>query len=166
MKKILMFIALFTVLILTSSGFNENRFGIVPGDPAPVLNVTNQDGEFSLTQSRGKYVLLTFWSSQDATSRQRCHQYNVWARQHAAQNHRFTNLAVNFDTNEGLFREIVNIDNLEKKTQYYARDAKVGTNITRDFDISAGYYSMLIDRDGHVLKINPTTTELTTILSH
>ena len=159
-----MIIALMAVMVFSTSGFNEQRFGTQVGDLAPMLNLSNAEKTTTLSADRGNYVLLTFWSSADAVSRQRCHEYDVWYRSNGNRHHEMSLYGVNLDNSKGLFNEIVKIDKLEAESQFFARDAK-SDNIVRDFALANGYKSLLIGRDGRILKVNPTLNDLETLLS-
>lgn len=159
-----MIIALMAVMVFSTSGFNEQRFGTRAGDMAPMLTLSNQSTTTTLSAERGKYVLLTFWSSNDAVSRQRAHEYDVWYRRAAHQSQELSLYGVNLDESRGLYNEIVRLDKLNATTQFFARDAK-SDKIVRDFSLADGMKSLLIGRDGRIMKVNPTLNDLQTLLS-
>ena len=161
MKKTIIIAALSAIVFIASSATDRNAFGTTPGSVAPMLVVNDCDKAFSLESMRGRYVLLSFWSSTDAPSRVAMNLY-----QKAASKGRISDsvvcMAVNLDSSESLFREIVRRDGLDIKSQIGAAPSDVDRIVT-DFDLGAGYGTFLIDPEGRISALNPKIEDLNKI---
>ena len=111
MREFVIFIGLIGSLIAFQSAFNAESIDSKVGSYAPNLTVTDDDSTFTLTNYRGKYVILNFWSSDDAESRIRNINLNNFINKHKDDKVVFA--SINFDRSEKLFKEIVNVDNLD-----------------------------------------------------
>lgn len=163
MKKAMMFIVIFATLLISISAYTEKVVGANKGFIAPSLTLQSETQNVSLSKLKGKYVLLTFWSSTDAISRVACNEYAAFEKNANADEICF--LSVNFDQNKQLFNEVVRRDKLNAETQFNVQgdDAR---NIKETFHLEDGYNSLLIDPIGQVVATNPSTATLTQILSH
>ena len=162
MKKTIGTIVFFAVLLVSFSAYTEKVIDAKEGYNVPSLALLGENDKLNLNELKGKYVLLSFWSSTDAISRVACNEYSAFAK-NAEYEERFCFLSVNFDRNERLFREIVRRDNLNSKTQFNVQgdDAK---KIKETFHLEDGYNTLLIDPAGRVVATNPSTETLTKIL--
>jgi thiol-disulfide isomerase/thioredoxin len=160
MKKTFLIIAFLSVLLLTSSGLNDQRFGVTPGKLAPALALKNENLSVDLNDYRGSYVLLSFWSSSDANSRSLCNSYDAWVKNNDPLCEKVRLLAVNLDENSALFYNIVKADNLNENTQFNVKGKKAA-KINSDYHLSAGYGTLLIGPDGRIIAANPSPALLT-----
>lgn len=164
MKKAFTILALFAVLLLTSSAYNESAADKAASQSvAPMLVIDNGNDTFSLSEMRGKYLLLTFWSSTDANSRVACNKYTTLLM-HNASNDRMSHIAINFDKSKGLFNEIVKRDNLDAAAQFNVQ-GEVASTIKRDFHLENGFETVLIDPSGVIIAKNPGVETLMRYLS-
>lgn len=153
MKKTLFAVALSIVLMLTAtSAFNDARFGINPGQQAPVSALIGNDAHTDASQ----FILLTFWASDDASSRQRCKNNDTWVKNHATN---IKHIAVNLDTQPTLINHIAAADGIKNTTMTHA-DAKLARQIRADYDLRDGYGSLLISPDKRVVAVNPSPSVL------
>ncbi|MCM1484393.1 MAG: peroxiredoxin family protein [Muribaculaceae bacterium] len=153
MKKAISMIAVFVVFLLSVSAHTERVFKAENGYKAPDMTVANTYGTVSLSDMNGSYVLVTFWSADDAESRVAMGEYDALIKSGEG-TRKLRLLAVNTDGNERLFREIVRLDGLDEKTQYRA----YGTNaddIESTFGTDSGIHSLLVSPEGDVLATNP-----------
>ncbi len=158
----MMFIVIFATLI-SISAYTEKVIGANEGLIVPSLTLQSETQNVSLNKLKGKYVLLTFWSSTDAISRVACNEYTAFEKKANADEICF--LSVNFDQSEQLFKEVVRRDKLNAKTQFNVQ-GDVAQNIKKTFHLEDGYNSLLIDPIGQIVATNPSTATLTKILSH
>lgn len=158
MKKTIIIAALSAIMFIASSATDRNAFGTAPGSVAPMLVVNDSDKAFSLESMRGRYVLLSFWSSTDAPSRVAMNRYQKAARSGRISGN-VTCMAVNLDSSKSLFREIVRRDGLDMNAQIGAAPADVD-GIVADFNLGAGYGTFLIDPEGRISTLNPEITDL------
>lgn len=159
MKKTIMGMALLASTLLVSSAFNETTFSTEPGAIAPLISASNDSGNVALEQMRGDYVLLSFWSSDDAQSRINCNYYAQWAKRHCGS---IRHLAFNFDEDVALFKEIVAIDALDAANQYNVT-GDTASRIIRDYRLNEGFGTLLIGPEGRVIAANPELEALNSL---
>lgn len=136
----------------SSSGVEtEARIGL----QAPNFAVSNGEVTAQLQNCRGRYVVVTFWSSVDPESR----MANIAHDRVAAGNARLAHIAVNYDSSEGVYRELVKLDSLDGDTQFYGNTIQ-GRSLLAAWHQETGYSSFLIDPQGRIVAKNPTEAML------
>ena len=151
-------IVLFAVLVISVSAYSERVFEAAEGYNAPSMTIENSDTTLSLADMKGRYVIVTFWSSADADSRLRAYRYDEAAK--LLPQERFCLLSVNFDRSERLFREIVRRDNLSAENHIHV-DGSQANRIIHDYRLTEGFTSLLIDPKGRIVAMNPSIETLT-----
>ncbi len=151
-------IVLFAVLVISVSAYSERVFEAAEGYNAPSMTIENSDTTLSLADMKGRYVIVTFWSSADADSRLRAYRYDEAAK--LLPQERFCLLSVNFDRSERLFREIVRRDNLSAENHIHV-DGSQANRIIHDYRLTEGFKSLLIDPKGRIVATNPSIETLT-----
>ena len=117
MKKVKSIFALFVLFLMFSA--SNNRFpktGLFVGEKAPNFQMTDSTaGTFDLRDLKGKYVVLNFWASYDASSR----ISNIRMRQEIEKlNHQnLSFVSVSYDPSRVIFEETVKLDELDRNTQ-------------------------------------------------
>lgn len=136
----------------SSSGVEtEARIGL----QAPNFAVSNGGVTAQLQNCRGRYVVVTFWSSVDPESR----MANIVHDRVAAGNARLAHIAVNYDSSEGVYHELVKLDSLDGDTQFYGNTIQ-GQALLAAWHQETGYSSFLIDPQGRIVAKNPTEAML------
>lgn len=158
MRRIYFIIALFTVLLLTSSGFNESKFGSAPGKTAAPMVLNRDDVRVSLNDLRGRYVLVSFWSALDAQSRVLCNRYDGWMSR-LDNTDRPIHLSVNLDEDISLWKAIVRADGMDEQAQFNV-NGKAAEKIRKDYNLEKACGTILIGPDGRVAAVNPTQAQL------
>lgn len=161
MKKLVSTVALLAALLFATSGYNEYDHTLAVGDDVPGLSVANGDTAFNLSESKGEYVLLTFWTTSDARSRVECQKYSKWFENNSPAG--VKHISVNFDEEPSLFREIVRLDKLDDQAQFNVNGSEA-SQIRHDFGLDNGYGSVLIDPQGAIKSFNPSTTDLRSLI--
>ncbi|MDE6525031.1 MAG: thioredoxin family protein [Paramuribaculum sp.] len=151
-------IVLFAVLVISVSAYSERVYEAAEGYNAPSMTIENSDTTLSLAELKGRYVIVTFWSSADADSRLRAYRYDEAAK--LLPQERFCLLSVNFDRSERLFREIVRRDNLSAENHIHV-DGSQANRIIHDYRLTEGFKSLLIDPKGRIVAMNPSIETLT-----
>lgn len=151
-------IVLFAVLVISVSAYSERVFEAAEGYNAPSMTIENSDTTLSLADMKGRYVIVTFWSSADADSRLRAYRYDEAAK--LLPQERFCLLSVNFDRSERLFREIVRRDNLSAENHIHVEGSQAN-RIIHDYRLTEGFKSLLIDPKGRIVAMNPSIETLT-----
>ena len=156
MKKLFLMIALVAATLMLTSGFNEEAGYGGRGETAADVRLENSFGSVSLKDYRGQYVLLSFWSSEDAASRMLCANY---ARE-CGKNGKAVHLGVNFDEQKALFEAIVDADSLDAKAQYNIT-GKAAASLRHDYRLEGGQLgTVLIDPKGRIAAVNPTPEQI------
>ena len=163
MKKTMLVIVIFVVYLVSVSAHTDRVVDAVEGHTAPFLKVEKNDTIVSLDQFRGKYLLLTFWSSTDAQSRISCKEYSRMFDDCDSKT-KFSHIAINFDCSERLFEEIVRRDNLNPESQFYAMGDNAA-QLMKDYHLQRGFKTLLVDPQGQVIAKNPTIKHLTEMFS-
>lgn len=164
MKKNLIYIACLTAIVALISAYSERVMKADKGYTAPEIELLANDSvEISLSQLRGRYVLVNFWDSENAVSRIAAGEYDRYLRSGDYQKP-FTLLSVNTDVDPKFFKELVRKDNLETSTQFHITDAKM-KNLAADYRLNRGFASYLIDPQGKIITVNPTIDKLRTFLT-
>lgn len=145
------------LVFLTSLKGTEIEYASV-GNKAPLFKVENEFGSSELQGMKGKYVIVNFWSSNDAKSRIE----NAMLDKSIAnlQSEKLSLVSINLDEDKTLYSQIVKTDKLESRRQYSALDATVG-NLFADYHLENGNNVFLINPDGMIEAINPSVSQLT-----
>ena len=146
------------VVLFTSASSNNGKGGIV-GASAGDFTISNADGVVSLNQFRGKYVLLSLWSSTDVISRLE----NIRCDRYASKSANVVPLSVNFDRSRALFTELVAADSLDASSQYYCERQDRST-FEKKWGTGQQYNSYLISPAGMVITVNPTSQEISRLV--
>lgn len=147
-------IAIFVVLLMTVSANTDRDHRVAEGMNVPRFEVKANDGStVSPSDMKGRFVIVNFWASDDAESRIAANQYDSYVE--SAAEEQISLVSVNIDDSERLFREIVRLDGLNDESQFFVQSAEA-SSIVRDFDMTAGLQSFLIDPSGVVVAVNPT----------
>ncbi len=164
MKRTLLLVFICVGLLLCAVGYSDSRYRTALGRLAPALVVGNSQGKVFLDSLKGRYVLVNFWNSTDAASREAANRYTAWMRkklQSAGTKVAF--VSVNFDESDKLFEEIVRLDSLIPSQQYHVEGASAKA-IRDNYGLEEGYGSLLVDRNGRIVAHNPSAEELDDIL--
>ncbi|MBR6249415.1 MAG: redoxin domain-containing protein [Muribaculaceae bacterium] len=143
------------VVVFTSARYTAPADARV-GFQAPTLHLTGEQGEKSLAQYRGQWVLVTFWTSAEPQSR----LLNIEHARAAESGNGFAHVGVNLDRSRGLFNLLVACDNVQGSAQWHvdAHEREQVMNLWRQSD--ERLTSLLIDPTGKVAAINPSASEL------
>lgn len=160
------FIAFFSILLLTVSAHTESVYEAAEGYQAPLFKLDESyaslEGNFDLADMQGHYVLLSFWSSADASSRIAVADYDRMAR--SVDEGLMCRVSVNMDSNSALFQEIVRHDSMRERMHFRASGDKA-VGLTKLYHLDKGYRTMLIDPTGRIVAVNPSSIQLTEILN-
>ena len=152
-KTLITFVAA-GLMLLTSARYTTPSDGRV-GFQAPSLALSNADTTVQLQDLRGQYVVVTFWSSAQPTSR-----ISNAKLSEAATNNEIVYLAVNMDRSRGLFEQLITVDQLDGKAQFHI-DIDAQEQIMQSWRQNSGdFSSFLIDPQGKIVKKNPTVDDI------
>lgn len=160
MKKTLSLIGFSFALLLSINAYTGKVYDSAIGSKAPELKLADGDNLLKLSDMRGRYVLLNFWSSTDAESRIAVQEYDKTLNELDPE--QIEMVSVNFDRSRRMFQEIVRLDELNQETQHHV-NGNMASEIKRSYELSDGFKSFLIDREGRIVAVNPTKTTLTEV---
>lgn len=165
MKKTMMIIALFVVLVFTVSFRPDRDYRASLGYEAPELSLrsaADSSAVVDLASMRGRFVMVNFWAAFDAESRIAAHDFDRMAAE--IDTEQLCLLQVNLDSSERLFREIVRRDRLNA-AQQFTISAQEAKSIEQAFNLGSGLQSYLIDPSGKIVAVNPTPSTVAQILA-
>ena len=160
MKKTLIIAALFIGVLLCAVGYADSRYRTSVGRQAPALWLPSQGdraSETTLAAQQGDYVMLNFWKSTDAASRQAANEYTAWLRSHPESDLKL--LSINLDESPTLFYEIMRRDSLIGSSQYHLQ-GDTARAVIDSYGLDDGLGSVLIDPSGKIVAHNPSQQEL------
>lgn len=160
LKQTILLGAMLLALIIASAGISHTPTDTAVGQKAPVVKLGDIPSSIRSDELRGRYVLVTFWNSGDAASREAANRYNAWFSQYKPANMSY--VGINFDNDRGLFDEIVRRDSLDSSVQYNVSGAEANA-IASTYHLEYGYGSLLISPQGKIVSHNPSTAELATL---
>lgn len=149
--------AVFTGMLLMAFG---TRTGHKIGNYVPNLQIASQGNNSNIIDIKdlgGKYTLLHFWSSEDATSRLNNKKYEISLGNDDIDKG-INYIAINLDANHKLGFEIARLDGLNEEYQF--RSVSNREKILKQFDLAKGFKSFLIDAKGEIIAINPPLERL------
>lgn len=155
MKKTLLAIVTFAAFFIFTSARYQAPADSKIGHNAPGFVVSDNDATIELQKLRGRYVLVTFWSSTDAESRIANLQYDRIANN----SKKFEYVAINYDPSEAVYEEVVKIDGLSTRQQYRDDDGE-NSKIYKSYRLGEGFQSLLISPEGKILAVNPEKEDI------
>lgn len=159
-KKTFFLAAIVVCLLMVVTGY-RTQSSTAPsiGKNAPEVAYDPVDTAIKQFEKEGKYVLLSFWSASDASSRKAVNDYTAWLNANPAYDARIEFIAVNFDKEKPLYQEIVRIDSLREREQFNVPQEQ-GEVIKSRYDFNEVYGSVLIAPDGKIRDYNPAPGQL------
>ena len=142
MKRTIFGIVGFFALMLASSAFTQRITAPAVGYYVPNLSVGNTDS----TETTSLAAYQQWIDSEKSETRGK----------------KIELVAVNLDSNKRMFEEIVKRDHLDRTQQFHI-GAEQASFVIEDFQLGAQTKSFLIDPDGRIVAINPTTDQLNQI---
>lgn len=159
MKKSLIKIVTLGLFFIFASAYTGNPDDNKVGYMAPNFTLSNAQDTMTLQREKGKYLLLTFWSSDDVPSRLSNIRYDRATRKMGIRY-----VAVNYDRSRKIYQEIVKVDSLRESTQFYDQEGK-GSNLYASYRLDQGLKSYLLDPTGKIIAENPSNQQLAKIVS-
>ena len=154
---------IFVVLLISSltSFMNKNKTagGLNVGDTAPDFAIqtlsAGSHGQ-SLSDLKGKRVLLSFWASYDAPSR----MCNAALNQVliAAHPDNLEMVSVSFDEYESIFKETVRKDQIATSSCFVETDGEL-SDLYEAYQLNRGFANYLLDENDTILAKNISADE-------
>lgn len=156
----------FVVLLLGSLisysfvGKDTPTEGLTIGDKAPVFTIGPSGQQVRLKDLQGKYVLLSFWASYDAASRQQ----NATLSHAVRQADNIEMVSVSFDEYQSIFDESVRKDRLSA-SHCYVELAGTDSDLYDTYRLKRGFRNYLLNADGVIIAKDVTASELASYLN-
>lgn len=188
MKKTMILIAAFAILFTSLSAAVDDRRVAAYGKEAPAVVVERNGARQALEALRGKWVVLSFWSTTDPVSR--LTQNRIASIVKSGNSHDGNNgndaeiefktpagvyslgnktkvevLSVNFDQSEPLMKEIISIDNLLESSQTRVNSKEEIKRLCDAFEMNSGLRSFIIDPEGKLVMADPDEEALRQLLA-
>lgn len=152
MKRIVFTIFLAVTVLLLISAHENPRLRNPAAYIMPTLIYGDGDSIVSLADMRGKYVLLTFWSSDDAASRLSNITYSSLASKYPELEH----IGVNFDSSPSMYREILKRDNLSGTSRQVRVEGASADKLINRYGLRNRFQSFLVSPEGNIISRNPS----------
>lgn len=156
----------FVVLVfssLISLSFNKESVPtekLTSGDKLPELYLCKEMQSLNLHAPSDGYLLLSFWASYDAESRE-----NNTALAHLAGNSaKVKMVSVSFDHYASVFESVVKQDGLDADA-CFLETCGTDSELFNQFDLKTGFKNYLIDNRGVIVAKNITPAELVSFLN-
>ena len=157
---------IFVVLIMCSLvsysfvGKDTPTEGLTIGDKAPSFVVRGDNHQIDLKDLKGKYVLLSFWASYDASSR-----LNNAMMDHATRNAgNIEMVSVSFDDYKSIFNETVKRDELVANQCYVDLEGE-SSELFKTYRLNRGFKNFLLNEKGVIIAKDITVSQLSTYLN-
>ena len=154
MSKSLFTIATLAILLVFTSAYYTTPADGRVGFQAPSLTADTETGTMSLSQLRGSYVVVTFWSSAQPESRIDNMQQARIARLNGMKH-----VSVNMDESEAMYRQLIAVDQLHSQWQWHC-DSAAQDKLRRTWRQGSEYCSFLVDPEGRIIQKDPTPQDL------
>lgn len=158
-KKVFSVFLVFVAFLIFSSSYYSTPADNRIGYKAPRIDLNRGDTKISLQDFRGKYILVQFWASTDAKSR----MSNIAYDRYAKVNDGIEFISLNYDPIGPVYNEIVKIDDLDTKFQYRDPEAS-NSKIFKTYKLDRGFHSLLVDRDGVIVAVNPSIEQISKLI--
>lgn len=158
MKKFLLAVVGAVMLLIIPSAYYPTDS--IVGEVAPNFEVSNDNKAVEIDKLRGRYILLSFWSSTDPKSRLANKAYNDIM---TGEKNMVEYVAVNFDPSSKVFEEIVKIDDLNADNQFHINGSSMPV-VGEDYGLHGNFVSFLIAPDGEIIAQNPSANDVKALL--
>ena len=150
-------------LALSSGSVKSDRpsVGYYPGEMMPDIALTDAQGmQLTLSELKGKQVVVNFWASYDAQSRATNVQLYNFLRESKAD---VAFLSVSFDENLNVLQRTLVLDQLNTDNCYRELEGR-NSDLYNEFKFNKGFRSYLIDEEGVIAAIDIDPEQLRSIL--
>ena len=156
---------IFVVLVISFISFSfvgkdTPTEGLTIGDKAPEFKICGEKQLVNLKDLRGKYVLLSFWSSYDADSRMN----NATLNHAISKADNVEMVSVSFDSYKSIFNETIKKDRIST-SNCFVELAGVNSDIYNTYRLHKGFKNYLLDEKGVIIAKNINVSELSSYIN-
>ncbi|MCD8079471.1 MAG: redoxin domain-containing protein [Bacteroides sp.] len=160
---------IFVVLLICSlTSFvekNKPTGGLMVGDRAPSFEIKTSEEQptMELSHLKGKYVLLSFWASYDASSRVSNVSLNHAIRTASSEN--IEMVSVSFDKYASIFDETIRKDQIAGSAACFVETRGENSQIFKKYRLNKGFSNYLLDQNGVIIAKNISAADLSAYLN-
>lgn len=157
---------IFVVLLMISFisfsfvGKDTPTEGLSIGDKAPEFNIGKEKQSMNLKDLRGKYVLLSFWASYDASSRMQ----NATLSHAISEADNVEMVSVSFDEYESIFNGTIKQDRIPASNCYVDLNGQK-SSLYKTYRLQKGFKNYLLDKNGVIIAKDVKASELSSYLN-
>lgn len=157
---------IFVVLIMISFisfsfvGKDTPTEGLSIGDKAPEFNICGEKQLINLKDLRGKYVLLSFWASYDASSRMQ----NATLSHAISKADNVEMVSVSFDEYKSIFNETIKQDQISTSKCFVELKGQK-SNLYKTYRLQRGFKNYLLDENGVIIAKDVKASDLSSYLN-
>ena len=132
---------------------------------APDFNIkalSSDQHDFTLSDLKGKYVLLSFWASYDAPSRM--HNATLSQACRTASPDNVEMVSVSFDEYQSIFKETIRKDQIVTPSCFVETEGR-SSELFNKYRLDGGFANYLLDENGVIVAKNISAQELSTYLN-
>lgn len=142
------FVVLATISLVFFSfvGKDTPTEGLTIGDRAPEFKICSERQLVDLKDLRGKYVLISFWASYDASSRMQ----NATLSHVASKNDKVEMVSVSFDDYKSIFNETIKKDKITTPNCFVETEGEQ-SELYQTYRLHKGFKNYLLDENGIII---------------
>ncbi len=156
------FVALVTVSFLFYSfvGKDTPTEGLTIGDKAPAFKICGEKQLIDLKDLKGKYVLLSFWASYDASSRMK----NATLSYATSKFDNIEMVSVSFDDYKSIFNETIKKDRITTANCFVELNGE-NSELYQTYRLQKGFKNYLLDENGVIIAKDINAKQLSSYLN-
>ncbi|MBP3679352.1 MAG: TlpA family protein disulfide reductase [Bacteroidaceae bacterium] len=156
------FVVMITISFFSFSfvGKDTPTEGLTIGDRAPEFKICGEKQLIDLKDLRGKYVLLSFWASYDATSRMQ----NATLDYAAKKAGNVEMVSVSFDEYKSIFHETIKKDRITTSNCFVELDGN-DSEIYKAYRLNKGFKNYLLNEKGVIIAKDIQASQLASYMN-
>ena len=156
------FVVMITIYLFSFSfvGKDTPTEGLTIGDRAPEFKICGEKQLIDLKDLRGKYVLLSFWASYDATSRMQ----NATLDYAAKKAGNVEMVSVSFDEYKSIFHETIKKDRITTSNCFVELDGN-DSEIYKAYRLNKGFKNYLLNEKGVIIAKDIQASQLASYMN-
>lgn len=159
-KGVFVVLAIISFTFLSFVGKDTPTEGLTIGDKAPALKIDGEKELIELNELKGKYVLLSFWASYDATSR----MHNAALNHAASKADNIEMVSVSFDNYQSIYNETIKKDRITTAHCFVDLNGE-NSELFQTYRLQKGFKNYLLDEHGVIIAKDINARQLSSYLN-
>ena len=134
--------------------------GLTIGDKAPAFKICGEKQLIDLKDLKGKYVLLSFWASYDASSRKQ----NASLGHATSKMNNIEMVSVSFDEYKSIFHETIKKDRITTTNCFVELEGE-NSELYQTYRLHKGFKNYLLDENGVIIAKDINVKQLSSYLN-